>query len=428
MTGQRHPILFPLLFAALLGAITLILGEVALRTFFERALGRPPADAERSAEHQFWQRDDSLGWSNIPNASGRFTNGAFDGQVHFDEFGNRMNAPRGTRVAGYRNIFFLGDSTTASLEVDDDETVPALLEQALRRRGQRVNVINLGVRGYGTDQSARKALMLSRSLPPDEIVYMYVENDSWDNNVLREPGRKYGKGIYLRREGEPLFASYRDPVPEDPEDFLGIVVFDQACRPALHTGTWKRDPRPHETPRRWLDDHLYLARALGRVRHALEDPDPSSIDPDRMIREQGIAWSDDFFLAYSDSGIVGRRCASYFDAQMRFLLDRLRRIPGLRRLSVVHYPDWAVAKNLREGLPSPRVDNFRLLVREGLLDGYLDLTELYLRERIRPGDVQCPYDEHFCERGPNGSPRTSCTGSSRRNEAWGADPLAHGRG
>src|SRR2546428_13685642 len=53
MTGQRHPILFPLLFAALLGAITLILGEVALRTFFERALGRPPADAERSAEHNF---------------------------------------------------------------------------------------------------------------------------------------------------------------------------------------------------------------------------------------------------------------------------------------------------------------------------------------------------------------------------------------
>ena len=45
------------------------------------------------------------------------------------------------------------------------------------------------------------------------------------------------------------------------------------------------------------------------------------------------------------------------------------------------------------------MDNFRLLVREGLLDGYLDLTELYLREGIRPGDVQCPYDEHFCERG-----------------------------
>jgi len=238
MTGQRHPILFPLLFAALLAAITLILGEVALRTFLERALGRPPADAERSAEHLFWRRDESLGWSNIPNASGHFTNGAFDGQVHFDAFGNRMNAARETRVAGYQNIFFLGDSTTASLEVDDDETVPALLEQALRRRGRRVNVINLGVRGYGTDQSVRKALELSRSLPPEEIIYMYVENDTWDNNVLREAGRKYGKGIYLRREGEPSFAPYRYPVPEDPEGFFGMVVFDQACRPALHTGSW----------------------------------------------------------------------------------------------------------------------------------------------------------------------------------------------
>lgn len=399
MTGQRHPILFPLLFAALLAAITLILGEVALRTFLERALGRPPADAERSAEHLFWRRDESLGWSNIPNASGRFTNGAFDGQVHFDAFGNRMNAARGTRVAGYQNIFFLGDSTTASLEVDDDETVPALLEQALRSRGRRVNVINLGVRGYGTDQSVRKALELSRSLPPDEIIYMYVENDTWDNNVLREAGRKYGKGIYLRREGEASFAPYRYPVPEDPEGFFGMVVFDQACRPALHTGSWERAPRSLQTPRRWLDDHLYLARALGRLRHALRDPDPSSIDPERMIREQGIPWSDDFSLAYTDSGTIGRRCASYFDAQMRFLLDRLRRIPGLGRLNVVHYPDWAVAKNLGNGLPSPRVDNFRLLVREGLLDGYLELTEPFLREGIRLRDVQCPYDEHFCEQG-----------------------------
>ena len=399
MTGQRHPILFPLLFAALLAAITLILGEVALRTFLERALGRPPADAERSAEHLFWRRDESLGWSNIPNASGRFTNGAFDGQVHFDAFGNRMNAARGTRVAGYQNIFFLGDSTTASLEVDDDETVPALLEQALRSRGRRVNVINLGVRGYGTDQSVRKALELSRSLPPDEIIYMYVENDTWDNNVLREAGRKYGKGIYLRREGEASFAPYRYPVPEDPEGFFGMVVFDQACRPALHTGSWERAPRSLETPRRWLDDHVYLARALGRLRHALRDPDPSSIDPERMIRDQGILWSDDFSLAYTDSGTTGRRCASYFDAQMRFLLDRLRRIPGLGRLYVVHYPDWAVAKNLGNGLPSPRVDNFRLLVREGLLDGYLELTEPFLREGIRLRDVQCPYDEHFCEQG-----------------------------
>ena len=40
-----------------------------------------------------------------------------------------------------------------------------------------------------------------------------------------------------------------------------------------------------------------------------------------------------------------------------------------------------------------------LHVREGLLDGYLDLTEPFLREGIRLRDVQCPYDEHFCEKG-----------------------------
>ena len=399
MTRGRRPILFPLLFAVLLAAMTVILGEVALRMVLGRELGRPPANAERSAEHLFWRRDAALGWSNIPNASGHFTNGAFDGTVHFDSFGNRLNAAQGTLATGSRNVYFLGDSTTASLEVDDDETVPAVLEQALRRGGDRVNVLNLGVRGYGTDQSVRKALELSRSLPPDEIIYMYVENDVWDNNVLREAGRRYGKGIYLRREGEPTFAPYRDPVPEDPQGFFGVVVFDQACLPALHTGTWERAPRPLDTPRRWLENHLYLARAFGRMRHAVRDPDPSSIDPERMIREQGILWSEEFSLSYTDAGEVGRRCAPYFDAQMRFLLDRLRRISGARHLYVVHYPDWAVASNLEHGRSSPRVDGFRTLVREGVLDGYLDLTGPFLREGIRRQDVQCPYDEHFCEEG-----------------------------
>lgn len=396
---KRNSVLFPLLFAALMIGVTLTLGEGALRILFERELGRPPANAEKSAEHTFWRRDESLGWSNIPDASGRFTNGAFDGQVHFDSFGNRRNAPQGTFVPEYRNLFFLGDSTTASLEVNDDETVPALLEQALRSRGSRVNVINLGVRGYGTDQSVRKALELSRSLQAAEIIYMFVENDVWDNNVLKEAGRKYGKGVYMRPEGEPSFTPYHYPVPEYPEGFFGMVVLDQACRPALHTGLQKSTPRSLDSPRRWLEDHLYLARALGRIRHQLQDPDPSSIDPERMIREQGIPWSDDFFLAYTDAGSVGRHCAAYFDDQMRFLLDRLRQIPGMERVYVVHYPDWAVAKNLDRGLSSPRVDNFRSMVREGLLDGYLDLTEPILREKVRIRDLQCPYDEHFCERG-----------------------------
>ena len=118
-----------------------------------------------------------------------------------------------------------------------------------------------------------------------------------------------------------------------------------------------------------------------------------------MIREQGILWSDDFALAYTDAGKVGRRCASYFDAQMRFLLDRLRRIPGAGHLYVVHYPDWAVTKNLGSGRSSPRVDDFHSMVRDGLLDGYLDLTEAFLHEGMRLRDVQCPYDEHFCEAG-----------------------------
>src|SRR5262249_27790760 len=89
-----------LLLILLIRSVTLALAEASLRLFFERRLGRAPANAEHSSESKFWQRDESLGWSHIPGASGHFTNGAFDGEVHIDSFGNRRNSPAGTFVSG----------------------------------------------------------------------------------------------------------------------------------------------------------------------------------------------------------------------------------------------------------------------------------------------------------------------------------------
>ncbi|HZM68953.1 MAG TPA: hypothetical protein VFB95_01135 [Candidatus Cryosericum sp.] len=384
----------------LVGSVTLVLAEGSLRLLFEPMLGKPPANAERSSESEFWQRDEALGWSHIPNASGTFTNGAFDGEVHFDSLGNRQNSAAGTFIDGHRNIFFLGDSTTASLEVDDDETVPALLERRLRAQGWRVNVVNLGVRGYGTDQSVAKALQIAGRIPPAEIIYMFTDNDVWDNSVLRQAGRRFGKGVYWRPGEQSEFVPWNYPVPEYPEDGFGFVLLDEECRPRIQNGSFQRPERPLDSGRRLVSDWLYLPRAIGFIRHAVQDHAVESIDPSQMISGPDRAtWSDEFSLAYTDAGAVRARCASYFDDQLRFLLGRLRTIRGLERLTVVHFPDWSVNRSRSAGRLAPSVDAFEAMVRDRTLDGYLDLTKGLERNGAPPRDLQCPYDSHFCEQG-----------------------------
>lgn len=384
----------------LVGSVTLGLAEGSLRLFFEPMLGKAPSNAERSSEGELWQRDEALGWSNIPNASGAFTNGAFDGKVHFDSLGNRKNSIAGTFVDGQRNILFIGDSTTASLEVDDNETVPALLERRLRAQGWSVNVVNLGVRGYGTDQSVEKALRIADRIPPAEIIYMFTDNDVWDNNVLRQAGRRFGKGVYWRPEEQSGFVPWNYPVPEYPEDGFGFVMLDKECRPTIETGSFHRPARSLDSGRRLASDWLYLPRAIGFIRHAFQDRAIESIDPFEMMTGKDQAtWSDDFSMAYTDAGAVRARCASYFDDQLRFLLGRLRAIRGLERLSVVHFPDWSVDRNRSAGRRAPSVDAFQAMVQDRLLDGYLDLTGALERNGAPPRDLQCPYDSHFCEQG-----------------------------
>lgn len=186
--------------------------------------------------------------------------------VH-DEFGNRASSADGSFDARYPTVFFLGDSTAASLEVDGDETVPAILEQELRRRGKRINVLNFEVRGYGTDQSVRKALHHAERYRPEQIVYLYTDNDVYDSNVLKLPGRPYGKGVYLRRDG--AFTAHNYPVPDYQRGFYGAVVVDPRGEPVLYTGTVAPKPAGEVTTVPWrlrlsdrLEDPSHAYRAI----------------------------------------------------------------------------------------------------------------------------------------------------------------------
>jgi len=83
-------------------------------------------------------------------------------------------------------IVLVGDSTTEAWEVDPHERPHKALEEALEGRFE---VLNLGVRAYGTDQSLLLLKYLGMAFQPDIVVYTFCINDIRDN--AKRTGKPY---------------------------------------------------------------------------------------------------------------------------------------------------------------------------------------------------------------------------------------------
>jgi lysophospholipase L1-like esterase len=91
--------------------------------------------------------------------------------------GFRGRLPGAKRPATAR-VLVLGDSYTFGWAVTEEEVYPQRLEAILRQAGADVEVLNLGVPGYNTEQERH---LLEETLPrydPDIVVLGYVLNDA----------------------------------------------------------------------------------------------------------------------------------------------------------------------------------------------------------------------------------------------------------
>ncbi len=398
------------LVALLIAAIaTGVLIEIGVRLLAVR-LGVASGSADQSAEHIFWQEDARLGWSIVPDSEGIYSNGLFRGEVHNDAQGVRRNSPDGTRLANAREIFAIGDSTTAALEVDDAETAPAVLERRLRARGERVNVRNLGVRGYGTDQAVERAIGLAGQFHPTDIVYLFTNNDLGDNQMLRNRGRKFGKGAWLRRDPAGSFEHYRAAAHSDRGNYVGTILLDDDCVPHVHEARWD-PPVPRETTltrlRASLRARFFAYRAFEPILNPPRSggPPPALVDPWDAVHRKGVVWDELSGLAFHEGGVVRRRCAAYLEDQMRFLLARLHSLLPRPRVFVAQFPDASLLADMDpaaasgSGSPFPTESLFASLLEDGTIDGHLVLSRALLRSRHRYADFACPGDPHFCADG-----------------------------
>ncbi len=85
-------------------------------------------------------------------------------------------------AATSRRIFLIGDSYTFGQGIDEKYTFARVLEDSLRSRQMNVEVINLGVPGFGTMHAYYRLTEYAELLGiPDLVIYAFTANDPVDN-------------------------------------------------------------------------------------------------------------------------------------------------------------------------------------------------------------------------------------------------------
>lgn len=168
----------------------------------------------------FWRHDALLGWAHERRARGTYVGPrpfpvAFRAAVRINSLG--LRGPEVADLpAGGRRLMVLGDSQVAGFEVADEKTYARLVEERLGTGlAAPVQVVNAGVRGYGTDQAYLYYRERGRALRPGVVVLHHSPNDPEDNVTLHRMRRPFGKPAFALRPDGSLRPVGR-PVPEYP--------------------------------------------------------------------------------------------------------------------------------------------------------------------------------------------------------------------
>jgi hypothetical protein len=126
-------------------------------------------------------------------------------EVSFNSAGMRDREHTIEKPAGTFRILVMGDSFMEAVQVPFESSFPSLLEAGLLGKSSRkIEVINAGVSGWGTDDALRYLTMYGLRYQPDLVlITMTLHNDISDN--LRQD--------WHRLEGDTLATQARAPMP-----------------------------------------------------------------------------------------------------------------------------------------------------------------------------------------------------------------------
>ncbi len=227
---------------------------------------------------RFLETHDVLGSVHRPNVSfwQRDEGTAF---VRFNSAGYHDRERIQAKPPGTVRIAVLGDSYVEALQVEQKQTITAVMERALNECGafgdSTVEVLNFGVTGYGT---AQEYLMLEEQVwayEPDIVVVCFLTGNDFRNNcaaLRRDPGRPY----YVYENGELVMdTSFRDTFRTAHPELKKIVqgIIDRSRVAQMFYRAQSRAGRRRTTRERveetqgaqvqdiGLDDQIYLPPA-----------------------------------------------------------------------------------------------------------------------------------------------------------------------
>jgi lysophospholipase L1-like esterase len=213
--------------------VTLCALELCLRVYHAYVSWRYPGE---DASAMIYMYDPVLGWKMRPDAAVVFSNpnDRIRTRIRTNSRGLRDDEHAYEKKESIVRICLVGNSAIAGFEVDKKYLLGTRLGRLLNAGSPspRFEVINFGVRGYGTDQSYLTMKSEVARYGPDMIIYVFSGNDYNDNITVRNPNRKYGKSYFnvdscgrLELKGVPIPGQFPHP-----DRYL--TVFNAADSPA----------------------------------------------------------------------------------------------------------------------------------------------------------------------------------------------------
>jgi lysophospholipase L1-like esterase len=242
--------------AAILAAIAC----VDLVAFFLLGLKPPGYGVE-----DFFQYSFLTGFAHTPSVRGTWYR--YEDGTRFEVRTNGFGFPDDERSLEKTRprIALIGDSTTQFWEADPDDRPQARLAALL---GGRFEVLNFGVRSFGTDQTLLTFEHVGSQFSPDIVVYTFCVNDVHDN----------------QNEGKPHFV-----LDDTADGGVRLLGYPAAMRPGSHSryDDWLRVAkhsflfrRTYELARLWFRPPTPLADhfELRPYKAAYDDADTKGFD------------------------------------------------------------------------------------------------------------------------------------------------------
>lgn len=237
-------------------------------------------------ENKFARFDPDAGWSYIPNTSTLHKTGDVTVPVYFDENGARVPGPDFHFDFSKPSVLFIGGSITMGHGLPYKDT---FVGKFASMRGNPYQAVNLGVQGYGTDQSL---ITLKKFLPrfnTKVVVYDFSEdvvkrNGNYDRRMLIPTAKFLGT--------KPLFALdskgnlYLQKKPKRYEDYIDSYLLDLIkIKVGTLSGTFP--PFPEELTKKLIMEMKRVSNGYG-ARFVVIDWRWTDHDYDRLLKDLDV--------------------------------------------------------------------------------------------------------------------------------------------